>query len=31
MNFPLIFVKRQQWKLLKTDLRPFFFKKAFYL
>jgi hypothetical protein len=29
MNFPLTFVRRQQWKLLKADLRPFFLKRHF--
>ena len=29
LNFPLIFVRRQQWKLLKADLKPFFLKRHF--
>ena len=28
-ELPLTFVKRQQWKLLKADLRPFFLKRHF--
>ena len=31
MNFLLILVKRQQWKLLKTDLRLFSLKRHFIL
>jgi hypothetical protein len=29
LNFPLTFVRRQQWKLLKADLKPFFLKRHF--
>jgi hypothetical protein len=29
MNFPLTFVGRQQWKLLKADLKPFLLKRHF--